>query len=883
MLKKFLLQLSLAIGCALPAAAQITATPLPLQEDSKDVTVYYHADQGNKALAGLPASTQLYAHTGVLTSASKSDSDWKYDPTWGDNDAKYAMEYVSPNLYKLYIGDIRKYYGITNPAETIKKLAFVIRTADKDNPKQGKTAAGGDIFVDVLASGLQLALETSLDGQLITPDNAEVTFRLGATQTSDLNLSINGVTIAEKANTKLLEAKYTFLEPGTYTVYGNARDAEGKIVSTSLKLSYAKPSPQVNYPGGVPKMGCVRQPDGSVLFCLAAPQKTTVVLAGSWNHYSEDDQYTMNYQDYDGQRYFWTSVKGLDETSLYPYYFVVDGLKRVGDPYAKLVLDPYNDKYIKKDVYPDLPPYPTDKVRNVMLGVYQENINDYAWTDKDFKRPAKQDLVIYELLLRDFTGTEGRASGNGTVRQAIEKLPYLKQLGINAIELLPINEFNGNISWGYNPNFNFAPDKAYGTPDDYKELINKCHEMGIAVILDMVFNQSDGLHPWYQLYSPGANPFYNLDAPHAYSVLNDWNQGHPLVRRQWYDCVKYWMEEYHIDGYRFDLVKGLGDNDSYANSGDSGTNAYNASRIANMRAIQKAMDEVDPTAYFINENLAGAEEENEMAKTGMLNWANVNHSGGQYAKGYQSNSQLNRFLATKDSRTWGSTVSYLESHDEQRLAYQQDTYGAAGVKGDHAVSMRRLGSAAAQMILVPGAHMIWQFSEMGNAQSTKNANGGNNTDPKKVMWSLLDDPDNKGLYDNYCQLIRLRLSNPELFAENAGFSNTCTTWGAPRMIKTSVGDKELVCAINPQIDKELTATSKSVSEVKNVALDEASRLNARGVRGMLLIENAPEGYQVYDLGGTAVASGSDVKAALPLASGVYIVRSGDESAKVLVK
>ena len=144
-------------------------------------------------------------------------------------------------------------------------------------------------------------------------------------------------------------------------------------------------------------------------------------------------------------------------------------------------------------------------------------------------------------------------------------------------------EFNGNISWGYNPNFYFAPDKAYGTPDDYKEFIDVCHQNGMAVILDMVFNQSDGLHPWYQMYPVGSNPFYNMNAPHAYSVLNDWNQGFPMVQEQWVDVLRYWMEEYKFDGFRFDLVKGLGDNDSYANSGDSGTNAYNASRVARMR------------------------------------------------------------------------------------------------------------------------------------------------------------------------------------------------------------------------------------------------------------------------------------------------------------
>ncbi len=93
--------------------------------------------------------------------------------------------------------------------------------------------------------------------------------------------------------------------------------------------------------------------------------------------------------------------------------------------------------------------------------------------DQSFTAPDKTDLIIYELLVRDFTGTEGKALGDGTIRRAIEKIPYLKSLGVNAIELLPINEFNGNISRGYNPNFYFAIDKAYGTPQDYKEFIDK--------------------------------------------------------------------------------------------------------------------------------------------------------------------------------------------------------------------------------------------------------------------------------------------------------------------------------------------------------------------------------------------------------------------------
>lgn len=805
MIKKLLLAVGLLVVCAIGANAQIvTTTPPIVQEDTQDLTIYFHADQGNKGLANLPAGTPVYAHTGVLLSTSTGPSDWKYAPTWGDNSPKYQLTYVSENLYSLYIGNIREYYGV--PAgQTITKLAFVFRNAD--GSKEGKTATNGDIFVDVSAAGFQIALTTSLgDNTVITSNNNKVHFTLSSTEAAKMSINLNGkIDLATTESGTIIEADYEFIEPGTYNVYGNAELPDGTKKSKSLKLTYTQASEQKNYPGGVPKMGPVANADGSVTFCLAAPEKSGVIIVGSWNDLEVSDEYTMYYQDYQGFRYFWITIPDIDPTQKYLYYFLVDGTIRVADPYAKLILDPNNDRYISSSVFPDLPPYPTASIpaNNLCLAIYQGNINDYDWTDDNFKIPAKSDLIIYELLLRDFTGTEGKASGNGTLKKAMEKLPYLKYLGVNCIELLPINEFEGNNSWGYNPNFYFAPDKAYGTPDDYKDFINACHENGIAVVLDMVFNQTDWQHPWYKMYEVGSNPFYNPDAPHAYSVLNDMNQGYPLIKQQEYDAVQYWLSEYHVDGFRFDLVKGLGDNDSYSSNSSAATEAYNKSRIENMHNIQLAMEKVKPGAIFINENLAGAQEENAMAAYGQLNWANVNYAGKQYAIGTNSGASLARMLATSDSRTWGSTVSYLESHDEQRLAYEQNQYGVAGVKGNLEVSMRRLSSAAAQMIMAPGAHMIWMFSELGNDENTKSASG-NLTGPKKVLWSYYDVPDRRGLYQSYAELINLRLSNPELFAENAGYSISFAGWTLGRYFHSSVGGKELHLLINPQVDKELT-------------------------------------------------------------------------------
>ncbi|MCM1452508.1 MAG: alpha-amylase family glycosyl hydrolase [Clostridium sp.] len=821
-LYSLLLTLLLAIS---PAAAQIiTSSPSPLQTNSTGVTITFHADQGNKGLMGLDASTPVYAHTGVIT--NKSNGGWAYAPTWLDNAAKYKMQYVAANTYTLTIGDINTYYGITDASEVVEKLCFVFRTAD--GSQEGKTATGGDIFLDVLAAGFKMQF-TSNAPEILTSATSTVTFTAAVPEYSSIKFYINDVNstpFATAAYAKSLTKDYTFAAGSDYDVIAVAteRTGEKRTTTETIHICFPPDSKQEAFPGGKPKMGATANADGTVTFCIAAPDKTNGMIIGAWNGYEASAKGVMNYADVDGIRYFWTKVSGLDPDTEYPYYYLIDGTYKVGDPYARLVLDPYSDKWLEDGTYPGLIPYPSEVEGDVMLAVYKGNRDKYDWKVKDFQGVAQSDLIIYEMLVRDFTGTEGQAYGNGTIAQAEEKLPYLKVLGVNAIELMPIQEFNGNNSWGYNTNFYFAPDKAYGSPDAYRHFIDACHSQGIAVILDVVFNQSDGLHPWYQMYEMGQNPFYNATAPHAYSVLNDWKQDNMLVQQQWIDMVAYWMTAYKADGFRFDLVKGLGDNASYGgNASEANTNKYNASRIARMKAITDAMRAINPNAYSINEDLAGAEEENAMAANGQTNWANINEASCQFAMGYSSGSNLNRFYAPNDSRTWGSTVSYAESHDEQRMAYKQDQWGAEGVKGDLEASMQRLGSVAAQMLLAPGAHMIWQFGELGNGTNTKNADGGNNTDPKPVLWSYLDVPARKGLYDNYCELIALRNENPDLFTNSATFSMACgeSNWAAGRTIYASTADKELICVINPGLT-QATITGVKFKAKSNVAYKTAS-------------------------------------------------------------
>lgn len=918
----FLLGLSALPGIQ---AQVVTTSPAIVQQSMGNIVIIYHADRGNKGLMGIKPPTKVYAHTGVITNLSEGPSDWKYAPTWGTNTPKYEMKWETTNTWTLTIPSIDSYYGVS-AGEIVEKLAFVFRTAN--GSAEGKTESGGDIFVDVLPPGFQIQLTSSAASSVV--DGSPVKFTVNSTNPSQLSIYLNSVSstpLAQASSATSLDATYTFTQAGSYEIIAVAKTAS-ESRSASIKITRLGSPIAKEFPGGIPKMGYTLGDNGDVTFCVAAPGKSSMVIVPSWDNYDVLDTNMMFYHDYNGTRYFWITKSGLNPDEYYPYYYLVDGERKVGDPYARLVLDPWNDKYIPSSVFPDMPVYPIDKVQNVPLAVYKGNIDAYDWQVNNFQRGPQSELIIYELLIRDFSGTEGKANGEGTIAGVIDKLDYLSQLGVNAIELLPIMEFNGNNSWGYNTNFYFAPDKAYGTPDDYKRLIDECHRRGLAVILDIVFNQSDGLHPWYQMYEIAKNPFYNGSAPHSYSVLNDWNQDNPLVQQQWRDCLDYWLTAYKVDGFRFDLVKGLGNNDSYGNTyypatntwgppSEANTNRFNATRVARMKALHDAMRKVAPDAYFINENLAGAQEENDMAKDGETNWANVNYASCQFAMGYSSGCDMNRFYAPLDSRTWGSTVSYAESHDEERMAYKQNISGAAGIKGNLEVSMRRLGSVAAQMLLTPGAHMIWQFQEFGADQTTKNSSG-NDTSPKKVIWSYLDNEYRAGLHQSYVELCNLRKYNQRMFKE--GVSTTvnfaASNWVAGRTLKLVDGQSEIYLIVNPMPSTTrnltpgftkpasayrlisssynfepvisgssvsmipgsyavfATADISGVDEIKSDATEHSKNL-VYGGEGIIVIEGEYENVNVYTVDGRTVGS-------LTVPAGLYIVNVDGATTKVLV-
>jgi 1,4-alpha-glucan branching enzyme len=381
------------------------------------------------------------------------------------------------------------------------------------------------------------------------------------------------------------------------------------------------------------------------------------------------------------------------------------------------------------------------------------------------------------------------------------------------------------------------------------------------------------------------------------------------------------LKEFKVDGFRFDLVKGLGNNSSYG--GD--TEKYNQSRVDRMKQLHAWMKEINPNAYHINENLAGADEENAMAADGQMNWSNINYASCEFVKASSAaGANNNAFLATNNGRSWGSTVSYAESHDEERMGYKAVTEGSTYIKREASLRLRRLGSLAAQMLLAPGAHMIWQFGELGNEQTTKNSEG-NDTSPKIVNWEYLNDADRKGLYQSYSELCWLRRSNPDLFTESTAKTMTmnCNSenWSTKgRLIKLTNNTQELICVINtmtsnssrtisgipfnstnnsnyiiasksygtePTFDAStgkvtlpnngyVVIVNKNVTGVDENIVDEYNKPVVFGGHGEIIITGEYNNVSIYSISGQVYNS-------LQVPAGLYIVNVDGNTTKVIVK
>lgn len=488
-------------------------------------------------------------------------------------------------------------------------------------------------------------------------------------------------------------------------------------------------------------------------------------LVGDFNDWKVSNRFQMKRDENAGC--WWYKLSGMDAGKEYRFqYHLIDSegdALRISDPYSEIVYSG-EDKWISSSTYPDMPAYPSGT--SGLVSAFQINRPEYNWKIKDYNVADKNDIVIYELHLRDFSATHDLSG-------AEEKLDYLENLGINAIELMPVQEFDGNNSWGYDPCSYFALDKAYGTREHYKAFIDECHSRGIAVILDVVYNHATGSHPMAKLYwnsgknrTAANNPWFNEVAPHPYSVFHDWNHENPMVREHIKKSLRYLLDEYKFDGFRFDLTKGF----TQRKCTDATVGNYDQGRIDILSEYAKAIFDVKPGAVVILEHFCETREEKALSAAGMQMWRNVNYAYGQTAMGWLKDGDDLTQIWTGSTMPFGSWVGFMESHDEERTAYKSLKWGN-GITGNLAARMQRLGLNAAFSLLVPGPKMIWQFGELGYDVSIEE-NG--RTGEKPLHWDYYDAPERKALYDTYAKLLKFRRDNARIFDMDASFEMWAT-------------------------------------------------------------------------------------------------------------
>jgi len=734
----------------------LTSIPVfPTADD--EIVITYDANLGNGDLAGV---IPIYAHTGVITSLSETPWDWRHVVgNWGTSDPEVVMQPLGGNRHQLTIQP-SIFYDLEE-GETIQRLSFVFRNAN--GTLVGRELNGDDIYFPIYDGSFASAFFLpELPSQLIELGSS-LDFLVQSSETAEIKLTINGNEVASEEASTVLEFTAEADEYGEYEVIYTA-DNGFEIQSDTLLYIVQPPVTIQNPPLGI-KDGINYLNASTVILQLLAPNKDFVYAVGDFNDWELRLDYQMK-RTLDGNRY-WLMISGLTPGQEYRFQYHIDQFgMRVADVYADKILDYWNDPYIPEESYPDLIEYPVGLTLDA-VSVLQTNQLAYEWSDQSYERPEKTDLIVYELLLRDFLETPN-------YQTLLDTLDYLDNLGINAIQFMPINEFEGNLSWGYNPSFFFAPDKYYGPKNALKDFVDECHSRGIAVVMDIALNHSFGQNPQVRMYfdasippygEPTAeNPFFNQQARHDFNVGYDYNHESPYTRAFMKRVLEYWVQEFHIDGYRLDLSKGFTQNSTVGNIAAWG--AYDQSRINILTDYANHLFNIDPDVYVILEHFADNSEETVLSNNGMMPWGNIHGQFTEAALGYASDLSWTSY----QNRGWSDPhlVSYAESHDEERLMYSCLNFGNSA----NGYNITNLSTALARkelahtfLMAVPGPKMLYQFGELGYDYSLNYCSDGTintncRTDAKPVRWDYLEMENRMHVYLVYKALHELKTGYP---------------------------------------------------------------------------------------------------------------------------
>jgi 1,4-alpha-glucan branching enzyme len=750
-------------------------------DETEAVTVTFTVNENS---FGVASTHSLYLWAWSFDSANVM-ADSPTNGTWSSSGAANKLTYTGGTstaaTYTYTMNTVKSFYG--NRTNPLKTIGFLVKS-------QTGTYKSQDIVLPV--GKFQLNLTNPVVGStnfLSSGSNVVVsgTTSLAATY----KLKANGTVVnSTSAGSTSYSYSYNVTQDAsmeleaTSTVGGDVQKKSFTIVTTPSVQTAAIPSwmrQGINYDAANPN---------KVGLAIYAPGKSFIHVIGSFNNWTVSNAYLMK-KDTTNPDLYWIEITGLTPQQIYTFQYRTNDGKKVADPYSRLVLSPDDDPYIQATDYPNLPVYPTGQQYDV--SVVQTGMPTYNWQVSNFTKPAKENLIVYELCVRDFSSEQN-------FQAIIDKIDYFKNLGVNAIELMPVMEFEGNNSWGYNPSFHFALDKAYGTSDKFKELIDTFHQNGIAVILDVALNHATQRNPLVRLWNTdpdgdgygvpnSSNPYFNTVAKHTYGVNEDFNHSSTYTKYYVERVLEQWITEYKVDGFRWDLTKGFTQN--CTTTDEACTGSYQQDRVDILKGYADKQWSFDPSSYVIFEHLGTDNEEKEWANyriaegKGVIMWDNINGAYSQNTMGYSTNSNINRAdFENHSGFSERRNVTYGESHDEERLMYKNLQYGAAN--GSYnvktlATALERQKAVASVLYTIPGPKMLWQFGELGYDYGINRCTNGTystncRTDPKPSAFdtslNYFNNTQRKAIYDIWSKIINLRLNNPvfntKTFEVNSG-------------------------------------------------------------------------------------------------------------------
>lgn len=775
--------LFLLIPVTLFSQAVNTVPSFPTEDSS--VTITFDAKEAARSdLVGFTGD--LYAHTGVIISEiDQSTGNWSYVVAeWGENLPEIQMTNLGDDIWELEIENIREFYGVPESVDRIYQIAVVFRSADTSLQSE-------DLFIDLFGDetlvGFFRPFVTSLNPYFATISET-IEFEVeGVSPTgtlSSITLFEGENEIASVNDSNTLEFSYTVTSTGRTDFFVVAEDVDGGVAQDSLYLIVNPEVVRQPRPDGIEDGITYHDNGSSVTFSIYGPAIDFVYLIGNMTDWEIKEEYFMMLDDSNpNSPHFWITVDNLTPGDTYLMQYLVNGDIRVADLFSETILDPAFDQFISSSIYPDLPAYPTGLTEHA-VSVVEPGREAYTWEVPDFERPAVEELVIYELLLRDFVD-------ESSFDVLADTLDYLDRLGINAIELMPVSEFDGNLSWGYNPTFHGALDKSYGTRQAFKRFVDTAHQRGMAVILDVVYNHAHEKSPLIRAYGSNWAESFEEGNPligpgHAYNVFNHLNHDHEYIK-YWLDRMnKHWFQTYNVDGFRFDLTKGFASNVN----DQSLLDGRNEDRIENLKRMYDVIREYDEDAYIILEHFAANSEESELANYGMLMWGNHNRNYSQASMGYTSGSNFQgAYFGNRQGWENPHLIAYMESHDEQWLMFRNLNYGVDENPEheitDLEVALNRQKLTGAFFFTIPGPKMLWQFGELGYGsgpgECLKPGDGSNGdcsgsdpgrTDLKPVRWEYQEDESRNRLYRSWSELLRLRHSSPVFSSAETVFESS---------------------------------------------------------------------------------------------------------------